>query len=264
MFRGNLQTSALVNGVGGGVGDDWRLLSCLLWLCVGGLCAPRADVQGDQAVDVDQPVEVAEADHGEDPAEVEWVAAEVRNNLDDLGEEDPGTKVAESIGLGLSASHGLVQAVKEESINNKSRALELSNVDEVQADDMAVPPVISGRHDQVVTRPMAASPAGSLVEEAGPVILKGGYDEGLGVALESNIPSLVEGPAGEVLVISVRCHEVVVELVVLDDGSAVKASSTREGGNSAVKVVGGHGVEVSTLQIANSEKVDQAGEAPGV
>jgi len=68
---------------------------------------------------------------------------------------------------------------------------------------VAVVPVVGSRHHPEVAAEVAPSPAQALVKEAAPVELKSGFDEGLGVKLQCNLPALNKRPAGEVLVVVV-------------------------------------------------------------
>jgi hypothetical protein len=53
------------------------------------LTSPGGLVQGEEDIDVEQAVEVAEDDESREPNQVEGVAKEVRNHLDNLSEKEP-------------------------------------------------------------------------------------------------------------------------------------------------------------------------------
>lgn len=148
-------------------------------------------------------MEVAEGNHCRDELDVLRELTEVRDDLDNLGEENPGDKGNESsvASVAVVGRHTVVEESQETAVDEEGRSLELTNVDGVERPDVSVVPVSCSLHDTEVTSPVTTSPAHALVQEHLRLSLEGGHDAGVGVELKSDLEALVINPSSEVLVV---------------------------------------------------------------
>lgn len=116
-----------------------------------------------------------------------------------------------------------------------------------------------------VAAPIAASPAGALVQELG-AVLESGLKLTLALVLDPGLPLVADEPAGdEVVVVSVQdvlapllSLEALEEVVAGEDLGTVGAGSARHAGSAAIDIVGGGDLEVATLNVSSAEPVVDA------
>jgi hypothetical protein len=226
------------------------------------LAAPDRVVTSDEGIDIQNAMEVREHDHGRDVQHVLGILTEVRDELDNLGEEDPADKKdkRELARVHVTVREATGEEEPQRAVNEKGRRLELANVNGIETPDVRVVPVSSRLHDTEVATPVATGPAHALVDEHLGAGLKGSQDPGLRVELKSDLEVVVVDPSGKVLVVVMvgSIHKPVVEGVILDERGTVEAGTARESRDGTVNEVGGASVEVTALKVADAQEVDEA------
>lgn len=191
--------------------------------------APNSLVGREKSVDIDEAVNVAEEDTHRNENDILGIVSQMRDDLDNLGEANPGSKdtVGTSLSRGISVLDGAAQKQDKETVDQESRGLELRDVGGVQGPGVSLVPVRFLGHDNKVTAPVTASPAETLVDKA-KSLFEGGLNGALFVKVERDVPAAGVDESSQGLVV-VDCKlatkegvitEVVVELLVLEDRSA--------------------------------------------
>lgn len=120
-----------------------------------------------------------------------------------------------------------------------------------------------------VASPVAARPAGALVEELG-AVLQRRLNLALALVLDPGLPLVADEPARDkVVVVSVQDPlpplfrlEAVEEVMALEDVGAVGAGAARHARGAAVHVVRGRDLKVAALNVGGAEPVPDA-DGPG-
>lgn len=138
------------------------------------LATPRSLCQSAQGVDVEQGVEVAENDQEGNVNHVHRVAPEVRDQTDNLREEDPDEEQnpAQRLRLRRAWSQNLRQEPGETDVDEEGRVLEHREVDDIETPGvLAGAPVSLIAHDREVAAEASAGPSQALVDVL-PVLLQ--------------------------------------------------------------------------------------------
>jgi len=204
------------------IGYNVVVRQCKESLCiVAHLTTPALVFSSDKSVHVHYTVPICEQYHSGNEHHVLGELEEVGNNLDNLGEEDPASKETKRIGAveSVVVRQAEVEEGEKRTVNKEGRSLELADVDGVETPWVGVVPVSGSLHNTEIATPVTTSPTHTLTDEFVRSCLQSGHNTGLWREVQSDLEALVIDPSCEVLVIIVveGVHEVVVELVVLNE-----------------------------------------------
>ena len=226
-------------------------------------------VESGGGIHLDTAVEIAKKNGHREEEKIDGIPNVMAEQFDKLAHQHPGKQRAhgQQVGVGGPGNGGFVAEKDEEQVAEQGGRRQGGQMNGIGTPGLAEPNVLFVEHAGQIAAPVAAGPAGTLLEELD-VVFEGGLDFGFRVVLDVGLPAMRDHPARDkVVVVGIEVvlakppflvGEAVGEDGILQDLSAIGHGPARETGQATIDVGGGGTVKVAAFEIQGGQKAPDA------